>query len=231
VTSYLLISKNPSSIKEAVKAICERYGIHMLDQNSITKPSETKNDTSRKMSKSIGIEDIKKIRQQIFLKPFKSKIKAIIIEDGESLTLEAQNALLKILEEPPEHTIIVIAAKNKDAILPTIQSRCTIREFDVVKENISDEILKLATTLHALSANEALVLAESLDRKKEQLPDKLEKIIIALHDNLIEADPVNQVHTARKIRALQKAHTIVTTTNANSRLALEATLLSFIKNT
>ena len=60
------------------------------------------------------------------LKPFKGKTKVVVIQSYESITKEAQNALLKVLEEPPANTLIIILTLKKEFLLPTILSRCKI---------------------------------------------------------------------------------------------------------
>lgn len=75
--------------------------------------------------KSIGIESVRDLEHFLSLKvPRPTKFnRAIIIEDADNLTHEAQNALLKTLEEPPEATIIILTASHQQALLPTINSR------------------------------------------------------------------------------------------------------------
>ena len=66
-------------------------------------------------NQSISINQVRDLKRHIFEKPVSSKYKFVIIEDAQKLTHEAQNALLKILEEPPESAIIVLEAKNEQA--------------------------------------------------------------------------------------------------------------------
>ena len=68
------------------------------------------------------------------IKPYSSKYKIYIIRDGEMMTEEAENALLKTIEEPPEYGIIIIITKQLEKLLPTIQSRCVIINTKPVKE-------------------------------------------------------------------------------------------------
>lgn len=75
--------------------------------------------------KAIGIDQARQLEKFLGLKVPASKLynRAILIEDGHLLTIEAQNALLKTLEEPPKDTIVIMTAKNEQALLPTIRSR------------------------------------------------------------------------------------------------------------
>ena len=85
--------------------------------------------------KSIGIKEVRMLKKKISRKPFHHKYKIIFIQKAQSLTIEAQNALLKTLEEPPSHTIILLSVPSETSLLPTIQSRCRI--FNLPQEKIS----------------------------------------------------------------------------------------------
>ncbi len=74
--------------------------------------------------KSIGVEQVREeIIKEAFVRPFTSKRKVFIIEDGMALTTAAQNALLKVLEEPPEYVCFIILAENQNGLLETVRSR------------------------------------------------------------------------------------------------------------
>ncbi len=76
---------------------------------------------------TIGVEDIRlQINQDIIIKPYSSPYKIYIINEGEKMTPQAQNALLKTLEEPPAYAIILILTTSLEAMLPTILSRCVV---------------------------------------------------------------------------------------------------------
>ncbi|MBI5465393.1 hypothetical protein HY946_02170, partial [Candidatus Gottesmanbacteria bacterium] len=75
---------------------------------------------------SIGIDQIRNLEHQLSLKPYNSLSKAAVIHPGEILTIEAQNALLKTLEEAGENSILILTAPQTDALLPTVVSRCQI---------------------------------------------------------------------------------------------------------
>ncbi len=76
---------------------------------------------------SIGVDDIRlKLRDDVVIKPYESKHKIYIIPEGEKMTVAAQNALLKTLEEPPSYIVIIILTSNINAFLPTITSRCIV---------------------------------------------------------------------------------------------------------
>ncbi len=74
-------------------------------------------------SRSIKIEEVRGILHQAALKPFEGRWKIFILQGAERLTLEAANALLRTLEEPPEHSIFLLLVETKAHLLETIQSR------------------------------------------------------------------------------------------------------------
>ena len=74
---------------------------------------------------SIGVEDIRdQLNNTVQIKPYSSKNKIYIINDAEKMTVQAQNALLKTLEEPPAYAVIFMLTSNASSLLPTILSRC-----------------------------------------------------------------------------------------------------------
>ncbi|MCR5100318.1 MAG: DNA polymerase III subunit delta [Butyrivibrio sp.] len=75
----------------------------------------------------ISVDDIRtQIRDSVIIKPYAAKYKVYIIPDGEMMNVQAQNALLKTLEEPPAYVVIIILTNNADAFLQTIISRCVV---------------------------------------------------------------------------------------------------------
>jgi len=88
---------------------------------------------------TIGVEDIRRqINNDIGIKPYSSPYKIYIMNEAEKMTVQAQNALLKTLEEPPAYGIILILTANVNALLPTIVSRCVVLNMKPVE----DELLK-----------------------------------------------------------------------------------------
>ena len=75
--------------------------------------------------RKIRIDNIRDMFSNIIEKPIMGKYKIFYIKYPENMNINAQNALLKILEEPPKYTIIILAGKNINILLPTIKSRCT----------------------------------------------------------------------------------------------------------
>jgi DNA polymerase-3 subunit gamma/tau len=88
-----------------------------------------------------GIDEIRDLRDKVNLAPVAGRMKVYIIDEVHMLTAEAFNALLKMLEEPPEHVIFVLATTEKHKVLPTIISRC--QNFDFRRPSIETLTEKL----------------------------------------------------------------------------------------
>lgn len=88
---------------------------------------------------TISVDDIRtQINNDIVVKPYSSPYKIYIIDEAEKMNVQAQNALLKTIEEPPKYAIILLLTTNAETFLPTILSRCIRLDFKVV----SDEKIK-----------------------------------------------------------------------------------------
>lgn len=78
-------------------------------------------------TKSLGIDAVREqIIQTVSIKPYEYEYKIFIIEHADSMTTQAQNALLKTLEEPPAYAVFFLLAESTEAFLPTILSRCIV---------------------------------------------------------------------------------------------------------
>jgi DNA polymerase-3 subunit gamma/tau len=96
-----------------------------------------------------GIDEIRDLRDRVNLTPVAGRVKVYIIDEVHMLTAEAFNALLKMLEEPPEHVVFVLATTEKHKVLPTIISRC--QSFDFRRPGVETLSRKLAEIAEAES--------------------------------------------------------------------------------
>ncbi|MGX4601577.1 DNA polymerase III subunit [Faecalimicrobium sp. JNUCC 81] len=121
---------------------------------------------------SIKIAQIRKLQTDIIIKPHK-EYKIYIINEAEKMTVEAQNALLKTLEEPPEYAIMILITSNKERLLDTIKSRCEIIKFlpislldlkkFLIDKGIEEQRAQLLSVFSRGSIEKALELSESAD--------------------------------------------------------------------
>src|SRR5690348_10949616 len=97
--SVLLISNDPAQTKTYLENFSREKNISQFDMHFF-EPAEN----------SFGIEDVRQVQKAAYLSPARSKEKMLIVQQADTLTPEAQNALLKLLEEPPQHTYIFLVA-------------------------------------------------------------------------------------------------------------------------
>ena len=106
---------------------------------------------------SMGVESIHQAQHFLYQTATKSFYRVVIIRDAEWLTREAQNALLKTLEEPPEHGVLILTAQDPSVLLPTVSSRLQRIHIGIrPQEEILDFLIKYAK----ISPSEARALAE-----------------------------------------------------------------------
>ena len=157
---------------------------------------------------SIGIENVRDgIR---FLSVGKDRI--LVFKSAESLTEEAQNSLLKTLEEPPGNAQIYLVTKNADLLLPTIRSRCEIVIGDKIAIESSENIQKI----DKLSISEKISLAKTKSSSRESALSYIDDLLTASHKDL----------NTKNVRALFMAKKHLNA-NTNVRLVLENLLLNW----
>lgn len=214
----VLIVATPEKTRETALAICRENKISKFDVSVI----ETE--------KSVGIEEIRNLQKKIFLKPLQSETKAVILEAFYGMTVDSQNAFLKVLEEPPANTIIMILVSSIDFVLPTILSRCTLINLGKVKQMSKEEIgdnLKNIQELQSGGMGNALVLAQKNSKDRETALQFLEGLIISCHQALENKNSdFSAAELGNILKRLQKTHTIIKSTNVNVRLALENLFLN-----
>lgn len=85
---------------------------------------------------TLGVEDIRhQLNEDIILKPYSSRYRIYIVDEAEKMNVQAQNALLKTIEEPPAYGIILLLTTNADSFLPTILSRCVRLDLKAVADS------------------------------------------------------------------------------------------------
>lgn len=135
---------------------------------------------------SIKIDDIRLMQTKIFEKPIISNKKVYIINNAEKMTIEAQNCLLKTIEEPPEFVTIILVVNNENSILVTIKSRCTkvvfteesIKELDDEAKNRFLELEKIFGNVDKYLSVDLLNKLDILYKDKDNIIQNLEFINI-----------------------------------------------------
>ena len=183
--------------KEAAKAIqCESNAPEKTDktgeacgQCKSCHQAESDNQPDIKYvtpaKKTLGVDDIREqINDDALIKPYGSPYKIYIIPKSDTMTVQAQNALLKTIEEPPSYAIFILLAANTDAFLPTILSRCvmlnarTVAEGEIVDElknkyGVGDYDAKVAASFAGgnIGKAEKLISSDSFKDSKNSVTD------------------------------------------------------------
>lgn len=82
--------------------------------------------------KKIAIEQIRLLKQMAYLRPMTARVRVFIVRGADAMSEEASNSILKVLEEPPSASTLILVTEKPHLILPTIRSRCRILEFSLV---------------------------------------------------------------------------------------------------
>lgn len=206
-----------STIESREKAVLEKF------------PSPTHYIIKVTSDKSISIKQVHEIREQISTVPVNNRI--VWIEEAQKLTLPAQNALLKMLEEPPTKTSFALSLRNQNDLLPTIRSRCiSVRVGEEEKNatllpNLLDELKTMLSASHG----ERIIIAETYIKKREETLAWIENIIASLRLSLADHS-VRENTGKRKVLRLIISNASAThrqlSQNVNVRLAVQNFILS-----
>ena len=118
----------------------------------------------------IGIDDVRRMRRDVQVLPYEGNYKVYIVPDAQTMTAQAQNALLKTLEEPPAYAVVLLLAASTETFLPTVLSRCVVLGLRPVEERriagmlrekgVPDEQAMLCARLSGGSPEQADALAQ-----------------------------------------------------------------------
>ncbi len=153
VSHAYIINGEKSSGKEFIAKIfamalqCEQGGVEPCNECRSCKQTLSKNQpdiiyVSHEKPNTISVDDIRaQINNDVAIKPYSSKHKVYIINEAEKMTTQAQNAILKTLEEPPAYAVIILLVSNVNTLLPTILSRCVVLNMKPVRDALVKKYL------------------------------------------------------------------------------------------
>lgn len=157
-----------SSIKEDFCKSCLEFDNHNHPDFMLIEPEE---------GKAIKIEQIRFMQQKILEKPIISAKKVYILNECDKMTKEAQNCLLKTLEEPPEYAVLLLITSNESKILNTIRSRCIKIAFQPIKEEAIQEWLGETQITTMIKACEGSIGKLMKMKEQKDLYGQVEEII------------------------------------------------------
>ena len=160
-----------------------------------------------RLRKTLGVQAVREqLVDDVIVKPYQSAFKVYIVTEAEKMTTEAQNAILKTLEEPPSYAVILLLVTRADALLPTIRSRCVTLSFSPLTEG---EIESYLTNQRGISPSRARLEArfargnlgqairkaedENAQTQKKRMQDLIEKASAGETQHLILIDEISYI--------------------------------------
>ncbi|MBI3307359.1 MAG: hypothetical protein HYZ84_06125 [Candidatus Omnitrophica bacterium] len=173
-------------------------------------------------AKSVKIEEIRETKSRAALRPYEGKWKVFIFPEADRLTPEAQNALLKTLEEPPEHSLFILLVENKNHLFETVQSRSFEIRLRPGEDGGSETAVRVEDIIASLGAGKW----EDFLEKYQAVPRaELQNVLDGLLDHF-ERSIKRSADDYQKLAALVSAvgHVVegkeALDENANQKLAL-----------
>ncbi|KKP69948.1 hypothetical protein A2X44_01925 [candidate division CPR3 bacterium GWF2_35_18] len=223
--AYLFVNDN--------KASRETYSLNFIRRISEEKFLNINNPdflTVNPKTTKYGINLIREIKIKLSLKPYYFNKKIVLLNDAHELTTEAQNALLKTLEEPQQNSVIILTVNHRNNLLPTITSRCEI--FNIPKEIKEIETVEIDKTdieeFLNISQNELTEKFKWVEQnyQKEGISQTLQNWL--LYNRKLLLNKINEENSNQLLiyKLLKNTYEIdktlrVLKTNASPRLALE----------
>lgn len=174
---------------------------------------------------SIGIDAVRNIKVFLSKKPYQETHKVVYIHPAHLLTLPAQNALLKTLEEPPENSLIILSATHQNQLIPTIVSRCQLTRISTIRdETIDATISQLITDIKQSSVARRVTLANKYAYPKDKAQSLCTQLILHSRRTL-HSQPTQQNLNNLKI-AQQSLNRL--NQNVNPNLTLEQLFIHYL---
>ncbi|MBI2018645.1 hypothetical protein HYS96_02955 [Candidatus Daviesbacteria bacterium] len=155
----LLISSNSSERQKFIKEILGEEGFKNPHPDLLYFQESSK----------LGIEQARAIKGHFSLKPYQSKGRSVVLADATNLTIEAQNALLKTIEELPKDALFILGADSDAKLLPTVVSRCQIINLQDQPDTPDVDNMEKVEKLLAASMEERFEYIEKLKNREEFL--------------------------------------------------------------
>lgn len=130
----------------------------------------------------VRIEQVRALQNTLSLKPFEAQRKAAIMDGADLMTVPAQNALLKVLEEPPGDAVLILVAANPSKLLPTVWSRCQIVRFQPLPRSVVVDTL----VAHGVPSAKAALLAAMTEGRLGEALAAADKDVVALRDRVAD---------------------------------------------
>jgi DNA polymerase-3 subunit delta' len=168
-------------------------GVHpdvflLQDERTMAKAGRWEPRGGRAPSKDVVVDQVRDVvDHRLALRRFEGRRRFVIVDPADAMNPQAQNALLKTLEEPPDDTTLVLLASNPDALLPTIRSRCLRVPFVPLPATVDERVLEAVRAAAGLDPSDALgwlAFARERGEDRERAAEACEGLALWLRDVL-----------------------------------------------
>lgn len=178
---------------------------------------------------SLGVEDIKKLRQFLHIKPYASPSKLAAIY-ADTLSREAQHTLLKTLEEPPANCLIIVCARNTQNLIATILSRCTVIDHHAPTTKVdTQKVASFWRDVITSSIGNRMELARQLPTDRTEMQNWINEQMVGLHQAFIDPkqlnSPLSRMHLTAILSACINTNRLLEQ-NTSVKLAVDQLLLA-----
>ncbi len=189
---------------------CEEKGCEACGTCHSCKQAEGRNQpdiiyVGHEKPNTISVDDIRtQVNNDIVIKPYGSRYKVYIVDEAEKMNVQAQNALLKTIEEPPAYAVILLLTTNADAFLPTILSRCVTLNIKAVPDEQIKKFLMRRYQVPDYQADVCVAFAQGNVGKAIQLAssedfNELKAATLQLMKRVKEIDLYEMTEAVRQI--------------------------------
>lgn len=214
--AYLICGENRSG-KEFIAKIfaetllCEQKGTEPCGECHSCKQAETQNHpdiifVTHEKPNVIGVDDVRDgINNTVMIKPYNSPYKVYIVEEADKMTPQAQNALLKTIEEPPAYAVFILLCSSTEVMLPTILSRCVVLNMKPVKDNEMRDYLMKQLGVPDYRAEICIAFARGNVGRAKALAssedfDKIRKEALSLLKNIYDMEMAEVMEALKRIK-------------------------------
>ena len=178
-----------------------------------------------------GIDEIRELREKVKYLPSSLRKKVYIIDEVHMLTTEAFNALLKVLEEPPEHVIFIMATTEPNKVLATIMSRCQRFDFfPIPMDKIKEKLVKIAESEKIKISDQALNLISKYADGSSRDADGILEQLAAFGEDKIEVSDVTSLLGIAELDTLFELTDILIEKDLSKALLLVNKIISSNQN-
>lgn len=214
--SYIVSSVDDSFIKQKISELTKELEVDPISADFLQiSPDDEK--------QSIGIEKTRSLKKWMTIKPYNGENKIAVIHNAQMLTIEAQNSILKELEEPNTGCFTVLSTNNHNLLLPTVLSRCELIQDLSNYQDISGENLLNFSKVEQFKYIELILSIKDKVVRNERIKKVIKDLLLDLERDLLSDK--NNLTIRKNIELAEQTYNMITS-NTSKRLALENLIIN-----